>query len=77
MSQTQVLIHSTSTTHLLNNLSLAIDEVKLVRAIHQIGGQISSIEAASGPSRRTHFLRNEVVRLEKQLADVRSEEEWD
>jgi len=74
MTQLQVLIDSTSTTHLLNNLALAIDEEKLLRAISQIGNQISSIERISGLSRRTRFLREEIVRLEQKLAGLRSQE---
>lgn len=76
MSQTQILIGSTSTSHLLKNLGLAIDEAKLVRVIGQLSSQVQSIESASGRSQRTLYLQKEIVNLENQLADVRSREQW-
>ena len=71
MSQLQTFIDPTSTSELLNNLNLAIDETKLVRAIDSMQNDIYKIESISGPSKRTHFLRKEIFILQEKLAQLR------
>lgn len=73
MSQLQAYIDPTSTSQLLNDLSKAIDETRLVTAINCIQDDIYKIESASGPSRRTQYLRKEVVILESRLTDIRNQ----
>ena len=41
---------------------------ELGQAIDYLNNQIRKIESACGPSRRTQFLREEVLRLETQVA---------
>lgn len=72
MSQVHTFIDPTSTSQLLNNLSMAIDETKLVRTINSLEDNIYKIEYSSGPSPRTSFLRKEVANLKIQLEDLRS-----
>jgi len=71
MSQLQTLIDPMSTSQLLNNLSLAIDETKLVRAIDRMQNDIYKIESVRGPSKRTQFLRKEILNLQGQLTKLR------
>ena len=73
MSRLQTFIDPTSTSQLLNNLNLAIDETKLVRTINSMQEDIYKIESASGPSKRTQFLRQEVFRLQTKLEDIRNQ----
>lgn len=71
MNQPQYFIDPNSTSQLLNHLDLAIDEAKLIRAISQMYEQVYKIETVSGPSKRTHFLRQEIVNKESQLKRIR------
>lgn len=71
MSQLQTFIDPSSTSQLLNNLSLAIDETKLVRAIDSMENDIYKIESVSGPSKRTRFLRAQISCLQTQLVELR------
>ena len=71
MSQLQTFIDPMSTSQLLNNLSLAIDETKLVRAIDRMQNDIYKIESVSGSSKRTQFLRREILNLQGQLTKLR------
>ncbi len=73
MGRLQTFIDPSSTSQLLNNLSLAIDETKLVRAIDSMQNDIYKIEMASGPSKRTRFLRREIGYLEARLERIRQQ----
>lgn len=50
-----------------NFFDMDITESKLTRSIEGHNHRIQTIENASGPSRRTQFLREEVTRLEIEL----------
>jgi hypothetical protein len=75
MSQLRTTIDPVSTNQLLNNLSLAIDEAKLVRSISNIEEQIYKIQNSTGPSPRTHFLERELNNLKQELALTRGKAE--
>lgn len=75
MSQLRTTIDPVSTNQLLNNLSLAIDEAKLVRSISSIEEQIFKIRNSTGPSARTNFLERELNNLKKELALTRGKAE--
>ena len=65
-------IEPTSTVSLLSNLSLAIDETKLLRSIKNSTDMIEQLEAKNPSSHRLLFLRKEISNLEARLANVRS-----
>lgn len=73
MNPLRTEIDPATTIRLLSNLDLAIDEAKMVREAVNHCDQIWKIESASGPSKRTQFLRQEVARLEAQIVLVRSQ----
>lgn len=50
-----------------NFFDIDITESKLTKSIESHNHRIRTIENASGPSRRTQFLREEVARLEIEL----------
>lgn len=75
MSQLRTTIDPVSTNQLLNNLSLAIDEAKLVRSISNIEEQIYKIQNTAGPSPRTSFLERELTNLKKELELTRGKAE--
>lgn len=72
MSQLQTSINPTSTSRLLNNLGLAIDEAKLVHTISNLTNQLYRIEPTSGSSSRTRYLRKEIDKLQNQLVETRN-----
>ena len=75
MSRLRTTIDPVSTNQLLNNLSLAIDEAKLVRSISSIEDQIYKIRNNTGTSPRTNFLERELNNLKKELALTRGKAE--
>ena len=56
---------------LYENLILATEETRLVRMIIKANDQIRKIETTAGQSKRVQLLREEVAKMENQLADVR------
>ena len=71
MSRTCTHINPLSTNCVLQKLGLAIDEVKLVRAINSISEQVSSPDAEQLESGRHRYLISELRFLNKRLQAVR------
>ena len=71
MSQPQILSGPASTRRLLNNLSLAIDEARIVRNIVDLSDNLRRIEYRPDSISRVAYLRRELVHLESKLTDVR------
>jgi hypothetical protein len=71
MSQAHISIDPLSTSCVLKNLSLAIDEIKLVRSINSLKEQIDSGGAAQLESGRRRYLNTELRFLQKRLLAVR------
>jgi len=78
MSQTIIQIDPLTTTCVLKNLGLAIDEIKLVRSINSIYEQVSASEevstsnAAHLESGRHRYLISELRFLNKRLTSLRA-----
>jgi hypothetical protein len=71
MNQSINCIDPLTTDCVLKNLSLAIDEIKLVRSINSINEQISVGDAAQLESERRPYLLSELRFLNKRLQTVR------
>ena len=71
MSQVINCIDPLTTDCVLKNLSLAIDEVKLVRPINSINEQIAAGDEAQLESGRRRYLMSELRFLNKRLQMVR------
>jgi hypothetical protein len=71
MSQTSISIDPLTTVCVLKNMSLAIDEIKLVRSINSIVEQVEAKSAAQLESGRRHYLISELRFLNKRLETVR------
>jgi len=71
MSQTSTSIDPLSTVWVLKNMSLAIDEIKLVRSINSISEQVEAKDAAQLESGRRRYLVSELRFLNKRLQAVR------
>ena len=71
MNQVINCIDPLTTDCVLKNLSLAIDEVKLVRSINSINEQVAAGDAAQLESGRRHYLMSELRFLNKRLQMVR------
>jgi len=71
MSQTSISIDPLSTVCVLKNMSLAIDEIKLVRSINSISEQVEAKSAAQLESGRRRYLISELRFLNKRLQAVR------
>ena len=76
MSRQQPDNDPTITDQLITELNLAFEN-KLIHSIDELSDQIMSIEAVSGPTRRTQQLREERNRLELRLADTRDHVQFD
>ena len=77
MSQTCIQIDPLSTNCVLKKLSLAIDEIKLVRSIEVISQLVKSRDADELASGRRHYLISELRFLNKRLQAVREKAELD
>jgi hypothetical protein len=75
MSQTSINIDPLTTNCVLKNLSLAIDEIKLVRAINSISEQVAVGDAEQLESGRRRYLISELRFLNKRLSIVRERAE--
>ena len=65
--------HLINNCRLLRNLNTYIDEDRLKRSISELRKEVNKIESASGRSRRTLQLRNEIALLEDQIAYGKSQ----
>ena len=71
MSQTSISIDPQTTVCVLKNMSLVIDEIKLVRSINIINEQVEAKDAAQLESGRRRYLISELRFLNKRLQAVR------
>jgi hypothetical protein len=71
MSKTNVHIDPLTTYRVLKYLSLAIDEIKIVRSINNLNEQVIVDSAASLESGRKRYLVSELRFLNKRLQSVR------
>jgi len=71
MSKTCIRIDPLTTSHVLQKLGLAIDEIKLVRSIKSINEQVSSPDAEKLESGRHRYLNSELRFLQRRLQSVR------
>ena len=71
MSQLQILSEPASTKRLLTNLSLAIDEARIVRNIVDLSDNLRRIEYSPDSISRVKYLRKEIANLELELSELR------
>ena len=71
MSQTVIQIDPLTTSCVLKNLSLAIDEIKLVRSIDILSQQVNSGGNSELENGRRRYLISELRFLNKRLESVR------
>lgn len=71
MLHSQILSENASTKRVLANLSLAIDEARLVRRIVDMTDNLHRIENLPEATSRATFLRHEIARLELELIETR------
>jgi hypothetical protein len=71
MSQTNIHIDPLTTNCVLKYLSLAIDEIKLVRSINSISEQVRASNAMHLESGRRRYLISELRFLNKRLQSLR------
>ncbi|MBT3203361.1 MAG: hypothetical protein HOM14_06015 [Gammaproteobacteria bacterium] len=71
MGQLETYIDPTTTNQLLNNLSLAIDETKLVLRLNELNNLAYSLKSSDKPTDRSEYLRKEITMLEVQLNYIR------
>jgi hypothetical protein len=71
MSQVNIHIDPLTTNCVLKYLSLAIDEIKLIRSIDSINQQVSMSAATQLESGRKRYLISELRFLNKRLKSVR------
>jgi hypothetical protein len=75
MSQTCIEIDPLSTSCVLKQLGLAIDEIKLVRSIDSIKQQVACRDADQLASGRRRYLISELRFLNKRLQALRDKAE--
>ena len=68
----QPQIDPTSTPRLLTCLSLAIDEIKLIKSIKNSTAMIKQLGTENPSSHKLLFLKREISNLETKLANTRS-----
>lgn len=71
MRQTGTRIDPLTTVHVLQTLGLAIDEIKLMRAIESINEQVRAPDAEQLESGRHGHLVSELRFLHKRLQSIR------
>ena len=64
-------IEPTSTARLLTCMSMAIDEIKLLRSINKSKLMFKQLEAENPSSHRLIFLKKEISNLEARLTKIR------
>ncbi len=72
MSHLQILSEPASTKRLLTNLSLAIDEARIVRNIVDLSDNLRRIEYSPDSISRVGYLRREIDDLESKLSELRT-----
>ncbi len=75
MSQTVIQIDPMTTSAVLKNLSLAIDEIKLVRSIDALNEQVKQAQEMQPLLSRKRYLDSEMRFLNKRLKAVREKAE--
>ncbi len=75
MSQTVIQIDPMTTPAVLKNLSLAIDEIKLVRSIDALNEQVKQAQEMELKLCRKRYLDSEIRFLKKRLKAVREKAE--
>ncbi len=73
MPQTQILSGPASTKRLLANLSLAIDEARIVKRIVSLSNDLRRIENMPEYAERVRYMRREISNLENQLIEIRKQ----
>ncbi len=71
MSQLDTYIDPTTTSQILKNLTLAIDETKLIINLNNLNNLVSTIESSGMPTVRSEYLRKEITVLKVQLNYIR------
>ena len=71
MSRRLIISESANTSRLLNNLSVAIDEARIVRNIVDLSDNLRRIEYSPNSTSRIAYLRKEIEDLESKLAALR------
>lgn len=71
MTQAQILSDNAGSKRILANLSLAIDEARLVRKISDIEDNLRRIENLPELAGTTCYLRSELAQLEIKLDETR------
>ncbi len=71
MSQLDTYIDPTTTSQILKNLTLAIDETKLILNLNSLNNLVSTIESSGMPTVRSEYLRKEITVLKVQLNYIR------
>lgn len=72
MPHNQILLETSYTNHILENLNQVINEAILVRKIVRLSDQLRGIEVKPEQADRTRFIRDEIADLEAQLSEIRS-----
>ena len=70
MSRPLPPVGSADTTHLLDNLSLAVDKARLVRKIISLSNSLKLIQRMPKQSNRIGFLKSELLELEQKLSEI-------
>ena len=71
MPQLHILSEPASTKRLLANLSLAIDEARILRNIVDLSDNLRRIEYSPDSTSRVAHLRREIADLESKLSELR------
>lgn len=71
MTQLRILSEPANTKRLLANLSLAIDEARIVRNIVDLSDNLRRIEFSPDSMSRVAYLRREIAGLESKLCVLR------
>ena len=71
MGSLQTHIDPVSTKQILKDLSLAIDEAKVVRTLGIMKDRLYQIETQNGSTKSSESLKQEIASLEEQLRMIR------
>ena len=71
MSNLNTYIDPTTTTQVLESLSLAIDETKLIKEIDQLSQRLHMVESAGNQAATADFLKKKITVLEIELNYLR------
>jgi hypothetical protein len=55
----------------LRNFDLSVEEIRTIKAIKDMTQSLDSIEDKNTQPERVEYFRNEIIRLEEQLEDIR------